>query len=61
MFGFLPGPYGPPLVYRSICEWQQLALSGVIAPVQVLEQENDGRARRHGLEKGPNLAEHAFE
>jgi hypothetical protein len=23
MSGFLPGPFGPPLVYRSICEWQR--------------------------------------
>jgi len=32
MSGFLPGSYGPPLVYRSISEWQQLALSGQLRP-----------------------------
>jgi hypothetical protein len=32
MAGFLPGPYGPPLVCRSISEWQQLALSGELHP-----------------------------
>ncbi|MGH7307063.1 MAG: TIR domain-containing protein [Candidatus Rokuibacteriota bacterium] len=32
MSGFLPGPYGPPLVYRSISEWRQLALSGQLRP-----------------------------
>jgi hypothetical protein len=32
MSGFLPGPYGPPLVYRSISEWQQLALSKQLRP-----------------------------
>jgi antiphage defense system Thoeris ThsB-like protein len=32
MSDFLPGPYGLPLVYRSISEWQQLALSGQLRP-----------------------------
>ena len=32
MSGFLPGPFGPPLVYRSISEWQQLARSGSLRP-----------------------------
>ena len=32
MPGFLPWPYGPPLTYRSISEWQQLALSGQLRP-----------------------------
>jgi hypothetical protein len=32
MSGFLPWPYGPPLTYRSISEWQQLALSGQLRP-----------------------------
>jgi len=32
MSGLWPGLFSPPLVYRSISEWQQLALSGSLRP-----------------------------
>lgn len=36
MSGFLPGPFAPPLMYRSISEWQQLAVSGSLRPDEQL-------------------------
>lgn len=48
MSGFLPGPFGQPVVYRSIGEWQQLALSGQLRPEHQLYDPVRGVWQRAG-------------